>query len=155
RAVVAMQSPYGGAPLATDLLSDPITKLGVDALAKYIFNGSPDSVRDLTYAWRQQFIKEHPYPTDIPTVSLGTSSDSQLSLVAAPADYTKLRYGEKTDGLVSPKDARIPGSNPPPRPAPAHATPPSPTPPQPPRGEPGDLGGARGAMALKSPPVVQ
>ena len=30
RAVVTMQSPYGGAPLATDLLSDPITKAGVD-----------------------------------------------------------------------------------------------------------------------------
>jgi len=155
RAVVTMQSPYGGAPLATDLLSDPLTKAGVDALAKYIFNGDPNTVRDLTYAYRQKFIQEHPYPTDIPTVSLGTSSDSQLSLVSAPANYTKLRYGEKTDGLVSPKDARIPGSNTVTLPDLDHVNSTMPNVPQLSRWDPGDLTVALVSMALKYPPVVQ
>ncbi|HVE83662.1 MAG TPA: alpha/beta fold hydrolase [Myxococcales bacterium] len=155
RAVVTMQSPYGGAPLATDLRSDPITRLGVDALAKYIFNGDPDCVRDLTYAWRQKFIQEHPYPTDIPTVSLATSSDSQLSLVAAAADYAKLRYGEKTDGLVSPRDAWVPGANVVTLPDLDHVNSTLPNVPQLSHWEPGDLTVALVAMALKYPPVAQ
>jgi hypothetical protein len=155
RAVVTMQSPYGGAPLATDLRSNVATKLGVDLLAKYVFNGDPNTVRDLTYAYRQQFISEHPYPTDIPTVSLATSSQSQLSLLAGPNNYTRLRYGEKTDGLVSPRDGKVPGSNVVVLDDLDHLNSVMPSIPQLSRWEPGDLTVALVAMALKHPPVAQ
>lgn len=154
RAVVTMQSPYGGAPLATDLLSNGATKWGVDFLAKHIFKGDPDTVRDLTYAYRQQFIADHPYPTDIPTVSLATSSDSQLSLVAAPNNYARLRYGEKTDGLVSPRDGWIPGANVVKLDDLDHVNSTMPNIPQLSNWEPGDLTVALVAMALKHPPAA-
>lgn len=111
RAVVAMQSPYAGAVLAQDLRSNPVTRAGVKALAEHFFDGTENSVRDLTYDYRQQFIQEHPYPTDIPTVSLATSEYSPLSLLAGPAAYSRLRYGAPSDGLVVPEDAMIPGSD--------------------------------------------
>ncbi len=81
------------------------------ALAEHFFDGTESSVRDLTYQHRQDFIKAHPYPTDIPTVSLATSNSSQPSLVAPAGNYTWLRYGAKSDGLVVAEDAMIPGSN--------------------------------------------
>lgn len=155
RAFVAMQSPYGGAPLATDLLSNAATKLGVGALAKYIFQGDPKTVRDLTYAYRQDFIQKHPFPTDIPTVSLATTDTSQLSLVAAPSNYVRLRYGEKTDGLVNDRDAMIPGSNVVRLDNLDHIDSVMPNLKQLSAWEPGDLTVSLVAMALKHPPVVQ
>ncbi len=111
RAMVAIQSPYGGAPLATDLRSNSVLKAGVKALAEGILHGDENSVRDLTYEERQKFVRAHPWPLDIPTVSLATSTSSQLSVVTPAANYTWLRYGESSDGLVVNKDAEIPGSN--------------------------------------------
>ena len=154
RAVVTMQSPIGGAPLATDLRSNIATKLGVNALAKYVFNGSGDSVRDLTYAWRQDFMEKHPYPTDIPTVSLATEEKSHLSLLDAPNNYVRLRYGEGTDGLVSPKDAFVPGANVITLDDLDHVESTMPTLKQLSKWEPGDLTVSLVAMALKHPPVV-
>ncbi len=155
RAVVTMQTPYGGAPLAQDLLSDAATKLGVDALAKYIFKGDPECVEDLTYTERMDFIKKHPYPTDIPTVSLATSSTSQASLLVGPNDYTRLRYGEKTDGLVSPRDAFVPGANVVRLSDLDHLNSVMPNFPQLSHWEPGDLTVSLVAMALKYPPATQ
>src|SRR5204862_395506 len=60
---------------------------------------------------RQAFVKAHPYPTDIPTVSLATTTSSALAPTAAAAAYMKLRYSAASDGLVAQADGQIPGSN--------------------------------------------
>lgn len=155
RAFVAMQAPYGGAPLATDLLSNGATKLGVAALAKLVFNGDPKTVRDLTYAYRQEFVEKYPFPTDIPTVSLATTDTSQLSLVAGPSNYVRLRYGEKTDGLVHDKDGMIPGSNVVRLDNLDHIDSVMPNLKQLSAWDPGDLTVSLVAMALKHPPATQ
>jgi len=153
RAVVTMQTPYGGAPLAQDLESNIAGRLGVDFLASDVFGGDPKSVQDLTYTSRQDFIRKHPFPTNIPVVSLATSDTSQLSPLAGPNDYTRLRYGEKTDGLVSPKDAFVPGANVVTLNDLDHVNSTLPNPLS--HWDPGDLTVSLVAMALKYPPATQ
>ena len=111
RAVVAMQTPYAGSPIATDVETCGKMKFLMDAVVKLGFSGNPASLADLSYPVRQAFVKAHPYPQDIPTVSLATSAPTGTSLVAATRDYVMGRYGAKADGLVVQQDAEIPGSS--------------------------------------------
>ncbi len=110
RAAIAMQSPIGGTPIATDIQSCKELRPLVDRMIQGLFDGDPRALADLSYGARQAFLKDHPYPTDVPTISLATSSAEPLSLTAGAAAYVQHRYGEKCDGLVPVKDAIIPGS---------------------------------------------
>lgn len=110
RAVVTLQSPFGGTPIASDIVECPELKSLVDGIAGSVLGASPDSLHDLTYDSRKAFLAAHPYPTDIPTVSLASSRRDPGSLLFAPEEYQYLRYGLKTDGLVPQLDAEIPGS---------------------------------------------
>jgi hypothetical protein len=110
RALTTIQTPYGGSPIASDLYNiGPVRYLARGAL-ELLFGGSPDSLRDLTYEERQRFVREHPYPSDVPTVSLATSRVSPKSLLDPTSRYLWDRYGYKSDGLVVDQDAEIPGS---------------------------------------------
>ena len=71
---------------------------------KNVFKGDPRALQDLAYDRRQAFIRAHPYPSDIPTVSFATSSSSPLSVTAKATEYMAARYGVKSDGLVAQVD---------------------------------------------------
>jgi len=110
RAVATMQTPYGGTPLASDLNAfGPLRWLVGNVLER--LGGSGDSMRDLTYAQRQKFLAEHPYPQDIPTVSMATSDTSLTSVFATTTNYMANRYGWASDGMVPTQDQIIPGSD--------------------------------------------
>lgn len=110
RAVATMQTPYGGTPLASDLNAfGPLRWLVGNVLER--LGGSGDSMRDLTYAQRQKFLKAHPYPQDIPTVSMATSDHSLTSVFASTTNYMANRYGWPSDGMVPTQDQIIPGSD--------------------------------------------
>jgi pimeloyl-ACP methyl ester carboxylesterase len=112
RAVVAMQAPYGGTPLADGVEGNPITKRLADDALTGIFGGDPRAIQDLTYESRQQFVGEHPYPADqVPTVSLATSTTSQTSPLTIPEDYMRDVMGLPNDGMVPTADEVIPGSD--------------------------------------------
>ena len=110
RAVVAMQAPYGGTPVASDLESSTRLQAVANKAITGLLHGDPKSLLDLSYDSRKAFVADHPYPTNIPTVSLATSRSSGKSLLAATEDYMTKRYGLKSDGLVVGLDAEIPGS---------------------------------------------
>ena len=110
RAVVTMQSPYGGTPIASDLVECPELHSLVDGIAGTLMGASPQSLSDLSYDARQAFVRAHPYPTDIPTVSLATSRRDLGSPLFAAEEYQWARYGLPSDGLVPQIDAEIPGS---------------------------------------------
>ena len=110
RAVVTLQAPYGGSVIANDLVSTPALRRLVDLAFPYLFQGDSDSVEDLSYARRREFVRQHPYPLDIPTVSLATSRLSRRSLLRPLCAYVWERYGWGCDGLVAAFDAEIPGS---------------------------------------------
>jgi pimeloyl-ACP methyl ester carboxylesterase len=110
RAVVTLQAPYGGSPLAHDLSTLPEMRWMMDFAFPLFFNGVSRSVDDLTYPSRMEFVRRHPYPTDIPTVALATSRLSRWSSMYALERYFHDRYGYATDGLVAAVDAEVPGS---------------------------------------------
>ncbi|KAI4356681.1 hypothetical protein L6164_000685 [Bauhinia variegata] len=145
------QSPYGGSPIASDLLREGqlgdyvnLRKLTEILICK-VMKGDMRALEDLTYERRREFLKEHPLPREVPIVSLHTEASispavlatmshvahAELPLVAplsageptklpvvvplgaamaACAQLLQARYGEKSDGLVTRRDAEVPGS---------------------------------------------
>ena len=110
RAVVALQPPFGGSVIANDLVTTPALRLMLDMTFPSLFQGDAASVEDLSYARRQEFVRRHPYPLDIPTVSLATSRLSRRSVMRPLCAYVHERYGVACDGLVAAVDAEVPGS---------------------------------------------
>ncbi|KAH9292411.1 hypothetical protein KI387_042401 [Taxus chinensis] len=153
-----VQSPYGGSPIASDILregqiGDNETRRLMELLICKVIKGDMRALEDLTYERRREFISAHVLPTDVPLVSFHTevtiapgvlatmshiahaelpwlslpgssanseedNSQSTKVPVAVPiaaamaicALHLQLRYGEKSDGLVTRKDAEVPGS---------------------------------------------
>ncbi|KAL6124540.1 hypothetical protein ACLB2K_077052 [Fragaria x ananassa] len=147
--LVLAQSPYGGSPIATDILREGqlgdyvnLRKL-MEILICKVIKGDLQALEDLTYDRRREFLKKHPLPKDLPVVSFHTEAaispavlatlsrvaHAELPMVAPAGQLTKLpvvmplgaamaacaqllqvRYGKKSDGLVTCCDAEVPGS---------------------------------------------
>lgn len=146
------QSPYGGSPIASDIMREGqigdyfnVRKL-MEILICKVIKGDLQSLEDLTYEKRREFLKKHHLPKDLPVVSFHTEanisptvlatlsrvahaelptfpplSSNQAATVlpvvvplgatlAACAQLLQTRYGEKSDGLVTCRDAEVPGS---------------------------------------------
>lgn len=110
RAVVAIQAPYGGSPIANDLTDSPELHRVLDIAFPLFFYGVSRSVDDLSYPARMKFVRSHPYAGEVPTVALATSRYSRRSLLWPVAHYMRERYGLPSDGLVAQVDAEVPGS---------------------------------------------
>ncbi|BBG97272.1 alpha/beta-Hydrolases superfamily protein [Prunus dulcis] len=149
--LVLAQSPYGGSPIATDILREGqlgdyvnLRKL-MEILICKVIKGDLQALEDLTYEKRREFLKKHPLPKELPVVSfhteaaispavlatlsrvahaelpmvapLSTGQPAKLPVViplgaamAACAQLLQVRYGKKSDGLVTCCDAEVPGS---------------------------------------------
>ncbi|KAG2669254.1 hypothetical protein I3760_14G026100 [Carya illinoinensis] len=145
------QSPYGGSPIASDILREGqlgdyvnVRKL-MEILICKVIKGDMQALEDLTYEKRREFLMKHQLPRELPVVSFHTEAGispavlSTLSHVAhaelpvvaprsvaepaklpvviplgaamaACAQLLQIRYGEKSDGLVTCRDAEVPGS---------------------------------------------
>ncbi|KAF5762301.1 putative alpha/Beta hydrolase [Helianthus annuus] len=139
------QSPYGGSPIASDILREGqigdyfnVRKI-MEILIGKLIKGDMQSLEDLTYTKRKEFLKNHQLPKELPVVSFHTEANispaalATLSRVAqaelprfapismpvvmplgatlaATAQVLQSRYGEKSDGLVTCRDAEVPGS---------------------------------------------
>nr|VDD16404.1 unnamed protein product [Brassica oleracea] len=140
--LVLAQSPYGGSPIATDILREG--QLGgyvnmrkiMEIMIFKVIKGDIQALEDLTYERRKQFLKNHPLPQELATVSFLTEASispaalatfshvaqAELPLtklpvvmplgaaMAACAQLLQVRYGEKSDGLVTCCDVEVPGS---------------------------------------------
>ncbi|GMY23298.1 GPI inositol-deacylase PGAP1-like [Fagus crenata] len=149
--LVLSQSPYGGSPIASDILREGqlgdyvnVRKL-MEILICKVIKGDMQALEDLTYDKRREFLTKHQLPRELPVVSfhteagisatglatlshvahaelpvvapLSTSQPTKLPVViplgaamAACAQLLQIRYGEKSDGLVTRRDAEVPGS---------------------------------------------
>ncbi|XP_059318549.1 uncharacterized protein LOC132068830 isoform X2 [Lycium ferocissimum] len=154
-----VQSPYGGTPVASDILrdgqiADKETRRIMEFLICKLIKGDIRALEDLTYEKRKEFIKKHKLPDDIPLISFHSEASIALNVIAtmshiahaelpwlplpgfgdedsenviqagckvpviAPVSaalalcalHLQLRYGEKSDGLVTCRDAEVPGS---------------------------------------------
>ncbi|KAL9234358.1 hypothetical protein vseg_009238 [Gypsophila vaccaria] len=141
--LVLAQSPYGGSPIASDILRQGqlgdyfnVRKLMEIVISKVI-KGDLQALEDLTYDRRREFLKKNPLPKELPVVSFHTQAKisptvlATLSHVAHAelgqtaklpvmmplgaamatcAQLLQIRYGQKSDGLVTCCDAEVPGS---------------------------------------------
>ncbi|KAI4379398.1 hypothetical protein MLD38_005702 [Melastoma candidum] len=156
-----VQSPYGGTPVASDILregqiADKETRRIMELIICKLIKGDIRALEDLTYEKRKEFILKHKLPEQIPVISFHSeaqiapgvlvtmshiahaelpwlpilkfgSDDSDNSNIvlsrgnvpiviplsaalAICALHLRLRYGEKSDGLVTCRDAEVPGS---------------------------------------------
>lgn len=155
-----VQSPYGGTPIASDVLrqgqvADKEARRVMELLICRVIKGDFRALEDLTYEKRKDFILNHKLPEEIPIISFHSEAniapgvlatmtqiahaelpwlpipqslccesceDSVQPLRRVPvmipisaamavcALHLKLRYGEKSDGLVTCRDAEVPGS---------------------------------------------
>lgn len=154
-----VQSPYGGTPIASDVLregqvADKVTRRVMELLICKLIKGDFRALEDLTYEKRKEFILNHKLPEEIPLISFhseaniapgvlatmtqiahaelpwlpfpnlcGESTDDCVQVsprvpivipisaaMAICALHLKLRYGEKSDGVVTCRDAEVPGS---------------------------------------------
>ncbi|GLT39594.1 hypothetical protein SLA2020_137770 [Shorea laevis] len=145
------QSPYGGSPIASDILRKGqlgdylnVRKL-MEILICKVIKGDLQALEDLTYERRKEFLKKYHLPKELPVVSFHTEAGispavlatlshvahAELPLMApissgqptrlpvvmplgaamaACAQLLQIRYGEKSDGLVTCRDAEVPGS---------------------------------------------
>ncbi|XP_047269116.1 uncharacterized protein LOC107870692 isoform X4 [Capsicum annuum] len=154
-----LQSPYGGTPVASDILrdgqiADKETRRIMEFLICKLIKGDIRALEDLTYEKRKEFIKNHKLPDDIPLISFHSEASIALNVIATMSHiahaelpwlplhgfgdddsesfikagckvpvivpvsaalalcalHLQLRYGEKSDGLVTCRDAEVPGS---------------------------------------------
>lgn len=154
-----VQSPYGGTPVASDILregqiADKETRRIMEFLICTLIKGDIRALEDLTYEKRKEFIMKHNLPTNIPLISFHSEASVAPGVIATMShiahaelpwlplprfgseDYEdsvqaghkvpvvipmsaamaicalhlQLRYGEKSDGLVTCRDAEVPGS---------------------------------------------
>nr|XP_016514137.1 PREDICTED: uncharacterized protein LOC107830953 isoform X3 [Nicotiana tabacum]XP_016514138.1 PREDICTED: uncharacterized protein LOC107830953 isoform X3 [Nicotiana tabacum] len=146
--LVLAQSPYGGSPIASDILREGqlgdyvnIRKI-MEILICKVIKGDMQALGDLTYEKRKEFLSKYHLPKELPVVSFQTEASispavlATLSRVAhaemptfstaqpatfpvvmplgavmaACAQLLQIRYGQKSDGLVTCRDAEVPGS---------------------------------------------
>lgn len=114
RGLIAVQSPFGGSPIATDLLS-PSLREPVSLLLELLVSAPKgdgarliEPIFDLTYAARREFLAVHPIPASYAVVSFATATRSVAAGLFPSASYISNRYGEASDGLVCVRDAQIP-----------------------------------------------
>ncbi|PNT70735.1 hypothetical protein BRADI_2g16981v3 [Brachypodium distachyon] len=158
-----VQSPYGGTPVASDILregqiADRETRRIMELIVCKLIKGDMRALEDLTYGRRKEFISRHKLPVgELPIISFHTEAsvvptvlatmtriahaellpllavaplprflseymESLLASLKLPvvmpvsaamavsALHLRLRYGERSDGLVTRRDAEVPGS---------------------------------------------
>ncbi|KAK3138036.1 hypothetical protein QOZ80_5AG0363650 [Eleusine coracana subsp. coracana] len=158
-----VQSPYGGTPVASDILregqiADKETRRIMELIVCKLIKGDIRALEDLTYDKRKDFISKHKLPVnELPIISFHTEAstapvvlatltriahaeilpwlplprfflsaseyvESMLASLKVPvvapvsaamaltALHLRLRYAERSDGLVTRRDAEVPGS---------------------------------------------
>ncbi|CAM0150864.1 unnamed protein product, partial [Urochloa decumbens] len=87
--LVLAQSPYGGSPVASDILREG--QLGdyvrlrkiMEILVSKVLKGDLQALEDLTYERRKEFLQQHPLPPEVPIVSFHTEASITPSVLTA------------------------------------------------------------------------
>jgi triacylglycerol lipase len=108
RALVSLQAPFGGTPLATD--EGPLLRRLISGTLRGLFRASPRSFFDLSYDAREQFLRAHGATCPVPAISLVTSAARAAWPLEHTRRYLQKEYGLESDGFVPAADAAIPGS---------------------------------------------
>ncbi|OAE27091.1 hypothetical protein AXG93_4278s1100 [Marchantia polymorpha subsp. ruderalis] len=85
--LVLAQSPYGGSPVASDILregqiADFETRRILEVVITKIIKGDMRSLEDLTYEKRREFLAKNPLPSELLTVSFHTEASRAASVLS-------------------------------------------------------------------------
>lgn len=110
RAVVTLQAPWLGTPIA-DLVDDQaVLSWAHRFIVEGAFDGSVEALRSLRMDTRAAFVARHPWPAAVPAVSFASMLQSWRTLLAVP-DALLTRDHGPTDGFVPVAYAIVPGSD--------------------------------------------
>ncbi|CAN6477951.1 unnamed protein product [Victoria cruziana] len=81
------QSPYGGSPVASDMLregqlADAEARKLMELVICKVIKGDMRALEDLTYEKRREFLRQHKLPEDLPVVSFHTEASTSPSVLA-------------------------------------------------------------------------
>ncbi|KAL3675089.1 hypothetical protein R1sor_025037 [Riccia sorocarpa] len=85
--LVLVQSPYGGSPVAADILregqiADFETRRILEVVVTKIIKGDMRALEDLTYDRRREFLSKHPLPAEVLSVSFHTEASRSASVLS-------------------------------------------------------------------------
>jgi hypothetical protein len=109
RALVSLQAPYAGTPLAEEAGRSPFWRAAVGAVVGGLFRGSPRAFWELRYDERREFLAAHPLP-EVRALSLVTTTARAGPVLERTRRLIAERHGAPSDGFVPPIDAYIPRS---------------------------------------------
>eukprot|EP00756_Hemistasia_phaeocysticola_P054342 Hpha_TRINITY_DN30272_c0_g1::TRINITY_DN30272_c0_g1_i1::g.27112::m.27112 len=108
--MIALQSPLGGTPLATDVENSDKLRRAFDKIVGSM-GGDAACLKDMTYERRKEELQQFPMPADIPLVSMSSALTHGFSTLRPLQSYMSRKYeGLKNDGMVASPDADLPGS---------------------------------------------
>lgn len=109
RALVSLQAPFGGTPLASD--EGALLRRLVSGTIRGLFRGVPQSFFDMSYSSREAFLRRHGAACPVPAISLvTTAARASWPILEWTRRYMARRYDLESDGFVPAGDAAIPGS---------------------------------------------
>jgi hypothetical protein len=78
--LVCVQAPFGGSPIATDLLEDQDLRKSVEFLLGRVLRSRSEALHDLTYQRRKEFIRKHPpLPRAFPIVCFHSTTSARTN----------------------------------------------------------------------------
>ena len=110
RALVSVQAPFGGTPLASDAEAAPLARGLIRGVVGGLLRGSPRAYFEMGYAQRRQFLARHPALAAVPTVALASVTSRAGLFLEKTRRYISDTYGVANDGFVPLQDAHIPGA---------------------------------------------
>jgi triacylglycerol lipase len=110
RALVSVQAPFGGTPLASDAEAAPLARGLIRGVVGGLLRGSPRAYFEMGYAQRREFLARHPPLAAVPTVALASVTARAGLFLEKTRRYIADTYGAANDGFVPLQDAHIPGA---------------------------------------------
>lgn len=110
RAVVTLQAPWLGTPIADRIEEKAVLSWAARFIVEDAFKGEASALTGLATRARAEFIARHPWPQGVPAVCLATSLGSWSTLLKVPDALLGNRHGP-TDGFVPISHAVLPGSD--------------------------------------------
>ena len=111
RAMVALQTPWLGSPIADFVAGRSTLAQGHRLVVERAFQGDEQALLDLQESVRHAFVAQHPWPTEVPTVSLATALTSRKRSLLSLVDGLLSDKHGPTDGFVPVSSAILPGSD--------------------------------------------
>ncbi|GLJ12066.1 hypothetical protein SUGI_0183220 [Cryptomeria japonica] len=111
-----VQSPYGGSPIASDILgegqiAENVKRIILEFLMCKFIKGDMSALEDLTYSKRKQFLSQYALPVDLPVISFHTEASTDAQALATLSHITHIEFPSfvgPRSSLMSNQSVKVP-----------------------------------------------